>query len=148
MGNMSPRTAELYNGNLKSSRKNFKINDEVKDLINNYKVGDSKQLNEILEVAKKHDDMSYEFRVFRTFAAYNIIINNEDYTHDLGNKKSMIIDEHIKLNNSILLNKNSVSSIKRKKAMTASMYAYKATGDEKYNMKDNTLTDIQVVNPC
>lgn len=144
MGNMSPRTAELYNEGLKSSRKNFRINNEVKDLINNYESGNIEQLEHILKIATKHNEMSYEYKVFRTFAVYDMIMNNESHKHDLGNKTSEIVDDFLKINNSILINRNSQSAVKRKKACIASEYAYKATRNEKYKISAHKLIDVSI----
>lgn len=143
MGNTSPRSMDLYNNNLKASSKlNIKINNDVKSAINKYKIGDIESLTELLDMAKNCDDTSYEFHVFKIFSLYTMLITQDNYLHDIGINQSTIINEYIKLNNNITLHKNSDHYVKRKKVKKTLEYAYKATGDENYNIQ---LQEIKVV---
>lgn len=144
MGNASPRYIEQRGSNLKSSRTNLKINPTLKKLINNYEPNNVEQLKQILETADKCDDISYDFHVFKIFALRSVLTNNDDSTHDVGINQSSIINEYIKLNNFLLINKNTSSSLKQKKLDIISHYAYKATGDKSYNIYNNRLSKVVI----
>ena len=142
MGNISPRSVDLHNGNLKSSRSNLKINNDVKDLIDKYEINNIEELRKILETAKKYDDISYEFHVFKIFALGYILTTTDSSSHDVGINQSAIINEYIRLNNYLLINKNSTSTLKRKKNKIIANYAFKATGCEKYKLPEDRLCKV------